>query len=108
MSKRADRRRTLICCALELDGPATVSDLACALRRPRFLIWNDLTVLEEAGAVVAEWQPRDGWPVGAWVYRLPTLAELDAREAEQAALEERVRAALHWLADSVELTDGSK
>lgn len=104
MTRRADHRRTLICCALELDGPATLHDLACALRRPQLLVWNDLTVLEEAGAVVTEWAQRPGRPDGALIvaYRLMTLDDQDAAEAERAATEERVRAALHWYADSVE------
>lgn len=99
MSRRAERRRTLICCALELDGPATLPNLARALRRPRFLVWNDLTVLEEAGAIVAEWQPRDGWPTGVWTYWLPTPAEQAAAATRRRTTEERLRAALRALAE---------
>lgn len=99
MSRRADRRRLEIQHAL-LAGPMLLADLARTLGRRRLTVWSDLTVLEDAGAVIPEWQPRNGWPVGAWAYRLPTLAEQDARETRQEAMERRVRAALHWLADN--------
>lgn len=107
MSRRAERRRLEIQHAL-LAGPALLADLARALGRRRLTVWSDLTALEEDGVVVSEWQPSDGWPVGAFAYRLPTLDEQEARTAKQAPLEERIRTALHWLADSVELADGSK
>jgi predicted ArsR family transcriptional regulator len=99
MSRRVDRRRLELQHAL-LAGPALLPDLAYALGRRRLAVWADLCALEEDGTVTSEWKPRDGWPAGVWAYRLPTLDEQDAREAEQAATEQRVRAALHWFADT--------
>jgi len=115
MSRRAARRREAIECQL-LHGTATVRQLARALRRPQLFVWDDLTAMEKAGAVITEWVQRPGWPDGAKVaaYRLPTLADHDARDAEQAehdallaATEQRLRAALQARAEQVRLDNGS-
>lgn len=99
MSRRAVRRRRDIQRELLL-GPATVQDLAHALRRPRFVIWSDLDLLETAGAVTTVWVQRPGWPAGALAaaYRLLTIAEQDAHSAKHAAFEQHLRAALHAVA----------
>jgi len=102
MSRRANRRREAIECQL-LHGPATIRQLARVLQRPQFLIWDDLTAMEKAGAVITEWVQRPGWPDGAKVaaYRLPTLAETDTQAAYQAAMEQRIRAAFQARAEQV-------
>jgi hypothetical protein len=100
MTRRANRRRRDLQRQLLL-GPAVLRDLARAVRRPRVLVWADLTALEETGAVVSEWQACDGWPAGAWAYRLPTIAEQDALAICQAAFEARVSDALHAAADPI-------
>lgn len=103
MTRRAVRRRRDIQRELLL-GPATVQDLAHALRRPRFLIWSDLDLLETAGTVTTIWVQRPGWPAGALIaaYRLPTITEQDDRQADEdaraartTAFEQQLRAALH-------------
>jgi predicted ArsR family transcriptional regulator len=90
-----------------LAGPAVLSDLARALRRPRFTVWSDLTFLEEEGVVVTEWQPRDGWPAGARAYRLPNFGERETRDAEEDAFDNWLRAALHAAAEALYPDDGS-
>jgi len=103
VTRRAVRRREAIECQL-LRGPATVRQLARALRRPRLQIWDDLDRLEKAGTVVTVWVQRPGWPPGALVaaYRLPTITEQDDRQADEnaraartTAFEQQLRAALH-------------
>ena len=102
MTRRAERRRRDIQRELML-GPATVRELARALRRPRLLIWSDLDQLETAGTVTTVWIQRPGWPAGALIaaYRLLTITEQDNRQADEdaraaktTAFEQQLRAAL--------------
>ena len=102
MTRRAERRRRDIQRELML-GPATVRELARALRRPRLLLWDDLEALQDAGNVGVVWIQRPGWPDGALVaaYRLLTIAEQDNLAVEQAAFEQRIRAALAAAANHI-------
>lgn len=111
MTRVADRRRHAIQRELLL-GPATVRDIARALRRPQLLIWSDLSQLEKDGLVVTVWIQRPGWPDGALIaaYRLPTITEQDHRQAEQAAraaentaFEQWLRAALDAAANTIHI-----
>jgi len=109
VTRRAARRHEAIECQL-LPGPATVRDLARALRRPRLLLWSDLDQLETAGTVTTVWIQRPGWPAGALIaaYRLLTIAEQDDRQADEdaraarnTAFEQQLRAALHAAANRI-------
>jgi predicted ArsR family transcriptional regulator len=95
---RAEQRYEAITFQL-LRGPATVRQLARALRRPQLLVWIDLERLEADGVVRTEWVQRPGWPDSATVaaYRLLTPDEA----AERDAMERRVREALRALAEHV-------
>lgn len=100
---RLPKRRLLAIQRELLLGPATVRDLARALRRPQLLIWSGLEQLEKDGQVVTLWVQRPGWPEGALIaaYRLPTITEQDDRAAADTAFEQQLRAALHAAANTI-------
>jgi len=97
---RAEQRYEALTFQL-LRGPATVRQLARALRRPQLLVWIDLEHLETADVVRTEWVQRPAWPDGATVaaYRLLTPDEAAARDAKKTAMEQRIREAFRALAE---------
>jgi len=96
--RRLAQRRAAVLGIVAENGTASARDVATALYKNLTETIFDLQMLERQGRIVGEWLRT---PVGQprrRLYRLPTANE----RAATRALEQRLRAALHAVADPIE------
>jgi len=102
VTRRARRRAALRCYAilgaLAENGPTSESELCRLLHRPLGTLYPDLAALEHHGRVTGEWLLTPAGQPRRRLYRLTTAQE----RAATRALEKRLRAALHAVADPIQ------